>query len=302
MGKGSHQKRRRRKGKSKERKIEMMDIKITQTAHRKLFTYAKFAPDEIGGLGLVKSDGKEFTIYDVLLVDQDAGATHTELDESAVAKLMCDMMAQKKDVSELKLWWHSHAGFSTFWSGQDHSTVDKLGITAPWYLAVVVNKAGEYRARFDIFKPFRFTSDGLKLVEVPDLEIVDPLELQLMAEVGGKLRGGRAVVHERREYTTKDGPLETWERQGGPEPEDAKPTDAKADDGQEALFNGDGTPLTTMYERERQRRQAKQLQEDAERSFPRKGDEREIEKGGDPVAQNRDSSGNWQWIRKRLGY
>jgi len=173
----------------------MEPIKITRVAFKKLFTYPKLVSGEIGGLGIVRTNGKsEFTIHDILLFEQDVSGTHTELDESSVAKLIMQMMDEKKDPSELKLWWHSHANMKAYWSGTDHGTCDKFGLTAPWYVSIVVNKEGNYRMRLDVFKPFRLTIDSLTLEVVEDAD--DPFVDELRKEVAEKVseRFGRRSV------------------------------------------------------------------------------------------------------------
>jgi len=164
----------------------MKPIKITTTAHRKLFAYPRLVDGEIGGLGLVKTEGSsDFIIYDVLLFDQEVSGTHTELDESSVAQLIGELMDQKKDPSHLKLWWHSHATMRAFWSGQDIATINSFGLTAPWYVSIVVNKQGEYRARIDIYKPTRIELDELPLEVVED--DADPFVDSLRKEVSEKV-------------------------------------------------------------------------------------------------------------------
>jgi len=172
------------------RSVRRAGIRITELAHRKLFTYADLADGEIGGLGLVRSDHGIVTIYDILLLEQEAGGAHTNLDTGAVANLMTDMMKEGKDTSELKLWWHSHDTMGAFWSGTDTATIERFALTSKWSVSIVINRRREYVARVDVYDPFRLAVDELELQVVDDKD--DPFTEELRKEVKKKVDYGRA--------------------------------------------------------------------------------------------------------------
>lgn len=96
---------------------------------------------EISGLGLTRIDGDTIYIEDVKMLEQKNGAAHTDIEAEAAAKIMYDWRERN---GEVNFWWHSHVDMSTFWSGQDMTTIKQLGGQG-LCVAAVFNKRGEIR-------------------------------------------------------------------------------------------------------------------------------------------------------------
>ena len=98
---------------------------------------------EVSGLGTVIFDHEEnaYRVTDVMLIDQEVGAAHTDLDDAAVATACYEM---RESEGELAFWWHSHVNMPTFWSTTDHDTMNAIGKNG-LCVAVVFNKKEEMR-------------------------------------------------------------------------------------------------------------------------------------------------------------
>jgi hypothetical protein len=98
---------------------------------------------EVSGLGTVVFDkeANAYRVTDVILLEQEVGSAHTDLDDKAVAKACYDM---RNSEGELAFWWHSHVNMDTFWSGTDHETMDSIGKNG-LCVAIVFNKKESMR-------------------------------------------------------------------------------------------------------------------------------------------------------------
>lgn len=126
-------------------------------------------PVEISGLGKVSKlkDG-ELYVSKVYLLEQESTSADTELDDSAVAKLLYET---RNDEGELMFWWHSHHDMGVFWSGTDMAAIEQLGKNG-MVVATVFNKKRESRtaiyAKGQGMIPDLFV-DELELEELPDI-------------------------------------------------------------------------------------------------------------------------------------
>ena len=78
-----------------------------------------------------------------------------------VSKFLTSAITTGINPESLKLWWHSHVNAGCFWSGTDEATIERF--SNGWMLSIVGNKLGEYKARVDLYEPFRITIDELPL-------------------------------------------------------------------------------------------------------------------------------------------
>ena len=133
---------------------------------------------EVSGLGTVVYDktANAYRVMDILLLKQEVGAAHTDIDDDAVAQAIYDM---RNSEGELSFWWHSHVNMSTFWSTTDMDTMTKIGKNG-LCVAAVFNKKEEVRGAIvmspenmpsvtlynvDIEFEFEYAFDTLKLLE-----------------------------------------------------------------------------------------------------------------------------------------
>ena len=133
--------------------------------HNTLALYVASVTGEISGLGEVAyySKTNELVVERLHLIEQESSGSETELKPEALQAFLMSYIEGKGDPVKLRFHWHSHANMSLFWSTQD----DKLcqGWDAPWFLALVTNKKGEYLARLELREPFPLTLPVVVLLE-----------------------------------------------------------------------------------------------------------------------------------------
>ena len=147
-----------------------MKLFITNPAWQKIYYFVAECEDEISGLGKVLFDDKtgDVTVIDVAIFEQKVSGGHSDIEPEALAKFLYEKTKAGEDLSEWRLWWHSHADMDTFFSQTDTETID--GSTEfDWLVSLVTNHKHEVHARFDLFKPFRLTNSDIK-VEILDDE------------------------------------------------------------------------------------------------------------------------------------
>lgn len=129
--------------KRKEWKIFRPRVKITPEALADLLLYAKLCPTEISGYGEIKIEGKDLIITRVFILYQRSSEVFTELDEEAEA----DFLEQHfETIQNYRLWWHSHGSGKVGWSGIDLRTIFRDFSHADFWISIVVNRFGKYKA------------------------------------------------------------------------------------------------------------------------------------------------------------
>lgn len=157
---------------------------ITPEAKQKLDLYIRLCPEEISGLGQVEHRSSDLLITEVYLFEQEVSQVSTDLSQEDVAKWLIELIEAGEDPAEIKLWWHSHRKWRTFWSPTDQGTASCFA--NGWMISIVGNQQGEYKVRLDIYKPFHLTFDDLPLeIEVPEDE---GLRGEVEAEIKEKVR------------------------------------------------------------------------------------------------------------------
>lgn len=161
-----------------------MDIKVHVERHvwSKMHGWCKAANSEVSGLFMVRlkewewqfKDGKIqpkalFEAYDIYFPEQKCTAAFTELAETSVAKLSMRLHKKKKKLEDLRGWWHTHYTMSTFWSGTDDNTAQRLARTnGQWLVSIVVNQKGHWLCRVDMMKPVNMVFDKVEVLLIPN--------------------------------------------------------------------------------------------------------------------------------------
>jgi hypothetical protein len=166
-------------------------IQIDAVAMQKLWTWTDVAHGEVSALGLVEeirdADSGAITallVTDMFLVKQQCSMDETTMDPQAVAELMVELEAKGIDSRKLRLWAHSHAAMSVFWSGTDDECVTGLA-NGEWLLSLVVNKKHDAMMRLDQFHPCHlYLTDIMFEVAYPK---VDGLAAACLAEYKTKV-------------------------------------------------------------------------------------------------------------------
>lgn len=162
-------------------------IVIPMDVKHQIQFYVDNCDKEISGLGSVvfDPDYNGYIVKKVILLDQEVGSAHTDLDDDAVSKAVYEHTLSGEE-GELCFWWHSHVNMSTFWSGQDHETMDLIG-AGGLCVACVFNKKEEVRGAIVMFP------DGFPAVKLDDVEVEIEYPVSydseiLLAEIKQKVR------------------------------------------------------------------------------------------------------------------
>ncbi len=156
-----------------------MKVVIQSQAWEKIMQYTDLATGEISGLGKVEKIDGHLTVTDVEIFEQETSGAHSTIPTEALAKFQDDIVRKGGSMKSYTLWWHSHAHMGVFFSGTDTNTID--GSTEfPYLLSLVVNKKGEYKARFDVHHPVHLIAENVD-VEIQDhSDDTDILEARLI--------------------------------------------------------------------------------------------------------------------------
>lgn len=165
---------------------------ILPAAKQKLDAYIQLCDLEISGLGTVRQEGQMFIVEDVLLLPQECSAASTELDDAGLAEFYTECVQADMDTGRLRLWWHSHCNFGTFWSGVDTDNIDRLMESSDWLLSIVGNKHGQFRTRLDSKVPVRLSVDELPLniLIPPDVSVRTRCKAEIATKVRERRWGG----------------------------------------------------------------------------------------------------------------
>jgi hypothetical protein len=126
-------------------------LSFSPSAWQKLVLYTTLCEVEISGLGLVDETPDGYRLRDLLLVDQEADTLAARLSGDAVSDLIVGLIAAGEDPVGLRLWWHSHARESVFWSGDDEETIS--GFQNDGMISLVSNHSMRLLARLDDYSP-----------------------------------------------------------------------------------------------------------------------------------------------------
>lgn len=182
---------------------ERVRLRATPAAWQKLSLYIRLSPGEVGGLASVLPDGPDYLMTDVFLIDQRATDVDTELDQGAVSRFLIDYLEQGRDPAALRLWWHSHARESVFWSAEDRRTIDGFG--SDMLISLIGNHAGKFLARLDRFQPLRQTVGWVDFTPPDD---PPPLDGAIADRAREDLAGHVQMIprHTNKPWTDRDDP------------------------------------------------------------------------------------------------
>jgi hypothetical protein len=131
--------------------VKEVTMYISPKINSRIMEYAQAATGEISGFGSINP---HTGIIDKLfpLMEQFCSGSETEISPEMITKFV-----ESGQSATANIWWHSHVHMGCFWSPTDEDCIKALGSTMTSLLSIVVNKRREYEARFDLFKPVRFT-------------------------------------------------------------------------------------------------------------------------------------------------
>ena len=158
-------------------------IYFLRKAFIKMRYFVSLCEDEISGLGKVEEINGKLVVTDVEIFKQVVSGAHSNLDDDALAEFLFEQTKKGEDLAKWRLWWHSHARMQVFFSKTDTDTID-ASTEYPWLISVVSNHAGDIKARYDIYKPYRMNKDlGVEILEDEDDELKELCQKEIDEKV-----------------------------------------------------------------------------------------------------------------------
>ncbi len=233
-----------------------MKLEIPKAVYDKIMYWVDKADFEVSGFGTVKFEAGVFTVTDAILLQQEGGSAHTDIDPLAMSKAMFRL---KDADGELKFWWHSHVNMPVFWSGTDKQTIEELGVQG-WIVATVFNKKEEMRSAFCCrseqallgVKPAFY--DELE-TEIPDYysaDLVTQLDAEFDANVKRKSYASTTYMGQGSLGNFTDS---RWDEKTG------EWIDKKDDDYNKTLLTSDRAPVTALLEADAKKMWAETVRE-----------------------------------------
>lgn len=148
-------------------------VYIEEEAMRDITTIVRLCDKEVTWVGLVNVvEGKDkswgdFLVHKVFLPKQKVTGSECEYDANDLARIAVECGDAEKDVSEMRLWGHSHHTMGVFASAQDQKDLVK---NKSWLIQQITNKKGEFLHR--LWLPEK----GLMLTELDHVVLEDDAE------------------------------------------------------------------------------------------------------------------------------
>lgn len=107
---------------------------------------------EVACFGYCTLDPEHEEVYvdTLFIVPQEADATQVDFVTNGMPYAIEKAVADDR-LDDLHFCVHSHGEMSTFWSTTDDDMIEKMGLTAGWFVSMVSNRKGENRGRIDLY-------------------------------------------------------------------------------------------------------------------------------------------------------
>jgi len=161
-----------------------MKIYITTQAYLKLKYYTQAVEGEISGLGTGhKIDLNNVLIDNIYCFKQESSATATDLDKADVANFYQKMQNDGKDISEIRVWWHSHGKMEAYFSATDDETIKNSFQCDNFLISVVINRELTMKGRVDIFEPFKYELNANVEILLEDTKLKTEIDKEVEEKV-----------------------------------------------------------------------------------------------------------------------
>ncbi len=159
-------------------------VLLSAEAERQLRVWTQAAKGEFSCFGVteVDTDSGAIVVKKFFLPEQTCTDSHTSPDRESMGALMTELVRAGYDVNDLRCWAHSHADMNCFWSSEDADTIEQMD-NGDWLVSIVTNKAGHFRARLDLYAPWRITVDKINVGFLASMERDETLEKELHEKV-----------------------------------------------------------------------------------------------------------------------
>lgn len=138
----------------------------------KLEAYCRCCPTEIAAMGYVtNNEDGDFYVDEVFLVPQEVTGSSVDFLSKGMVYAV-EKAIEEGRINDLRFCWHSHVNMGAFWSGTDEGMIEDIRDSGPvpWFISLVSNKKGEWKARLDLFGP-GLSVNGLKHIKNIELEV-----------------------------------------------------------------------------------------------------------------------------------
>lgn len=164
-----------------------MKIYITPQAYLKLKYYALSIQEEISGLGIGRKLGNtDVLVEDIYCFKQKVNGVNTDLDKKDIADFYVKMHKAGKDLSEIRVWWHSHCTMAVSFSPLDDKTIDEGFKCDSYLISIVINHRLETEGRIDIFEPFRCTIEADVEIYLEDTKLQQAINAEVKEKVNNE--------------------------------------------------------------------------------------------------------------------
>ena len=174
--------------------MENVKALIDPVTYADIILAAEICPVEISGLAKVTREENSFTIFGEPFIPKQkcrSDASETVFDTADYGR-WCEKMiiaGRDEELKKFKLWWHSHARSSVYFSGTDESTITRIGsFYAEWWMHLVVNKQRHTLLRLDVYKPERCLPVYIPRAKFSSIVTKDAME-KLIAERRERMTG-----------------------------------------------------------------------------------------------------------------
>ncbi len=163
----------------------MIKVELTAYAWQKMRYYVDGCKGEVSGLGKIEvAEDGALVITDCTIFEQTVSSAHSNIETEALAKFQLEMIQKGEDLGKWKLWWHSHATMSVFWSGTDMGTIN-TSTEFEYLVSLVTNHNHDIKCRVDMFKPLRMAQDDIEVYIQEDVD--ETLKAECDAEIKAKV-------------------------------------------------------------------------------------------------------------------
>lgn len=121
-------------------------------------------PNEITGIGTLKTDGNDLFVGKIFIPEQKVDTSYCEFASGALNDILDDL--SDEEISELKFRWHSHVNMNAFFSSTDEKDIEES--ESDWVVNLVFNVRGEMLARVDMHRPLEIVNIPLEIKIIRD--------------------------------------------------------------------------------------------------------------------------------------
>jgi len=137
-------------------KVAYQYLVLPAAIHSRIHALSLAAKGEISGFGKIKEIkvGKkyafnheyQFRVQELKIFEQFGSAAHTSMDDESLTKWYLGLVEAGEDPALWNLWWHSHGTMSTFFSGTDTDTLERLSEAGSKVIGLCSNRTGSLDA------------------------------------------------------------------------------------------------------------------------------------------------------------